>query len=83
MVLLQPLVLKNISLLIFEDLLFRNNFNSIAIIESRAPKLVPYRLGLFMVLLQSLCWGEGREWKDALVRGTDLFDCCSIWVMGF
>ena len=52
MVLLQPLVPKNISLLIFEYFLFGNNFNSVAIIDSRAPKCFPYRLGLFMVLLR-------------------------------
>ena len=47
MVLLQPLVWKNISLLIFEDFLFRNNFNSVSIIDSRAPKRFPYRPWVF------------------------------------
>ena len=56
MVLLQPLVLKNISPHIFEEFLFGNNFNSVAIVESRVPKRVPYRHGLSMVLLQPLLW---------------------------
>ena len=55
MVFLQPLVLKKISLLIFEEL-FSNNFKSVAIIDSRAPRLVPQRLGLIMVRLQPLVW---------------------------
>ena len=37
MVLLQPLLLKNISLPIFKDFLFSNNFNSVAIVDFRAP----------------------------------------------
>ena len=56
MVLLQPLVVKNISLLIFEEFLFSNNFKSVATIDSIASKLVPQRLVLIMVLLKPLVW---------------------------
>ena len=54
MVSLQPLALKNIYLLIFEEFILGKEFNSVAIFDFIAPKLVPYRDGLYMVFVQQL-----------------------------